>query len=175
MSSLYSNSTLKPNSATQQLEPSISVESKARKESAWLLSYIGIFIALLAFFILIISLLKLETSVPKRSHQTLVFNLEKVLLSQKQQYGLDWLNIDATPTKGVRISLAQDLVAGEPMFASAQAQINPAYLPNLRKLLAMLQAVNVNVMEQRYSKLIGKIESSGYKLKLVWRIGDGAF
>lgn len=142
----------------------------AQKSSAWLISYIALFTSLLAFFILTISLLNLEASAPKRNFENLVHKLEKHLQYEAQQEGLDWLQIEANTTKGVRISLPKNLISGQSLFNSASAQINPRYLPYLRSLLPLFEKINTEQLRLEYATLINKIESEGGELKFIWRI-----
>ena len=147
-----------------------SESGQKNRQTAWLISYIALFTSLLAFFILTISLLELETSAPKRNHQKLIDTLESQLLYQREQTGIPWLNIEGSSTKGIRISLPPDLVEGEPLFASARAQINPRYLPYLRSMLEVLKVMDFSRLKQTQKKLISGIETEDYELKFIWRI-----
>ena len=142
----------------------------SNNSNAWLISYIALFTSLLAFFILTISLLNLETSAPKRSYENLVHSLEKQLAYEAQQQNLSWLQIEANTTKGIRISFPPNLIKGQNLFASASAQINPRYLPYLRSLLPLMQTANEEALQQRYQSLIQQIERENYQLKFIWRI-----
>jgi len=144
--------------------------SKNHRQTSWLISYIALFTSLLAFFILTISLLELETSVPKRNHQKLIDTLESQMQYQRDQVGIPWLNIEASSTKGIRISLPPDLVEGETLFASARAQINPRYLPYLRSMLEVMKFMDFAELEQSQQTLISTIETDDFELKFIWRI-----
>lgn len=144
--------------------------TSARKSNAWLISYIALFTSLLAFFILTISLLNLEASAPKRNYENLVHKLEKQFKYEAEKESLNWLQIEANTTKGIRVSLPQDLISGQSLFTSASAQINPRYLPYLRSLLPLFEAFNPSKLRDQYQSLIQKIEPEGYELKFIWRI-----
>lgn len=145
-------------------------DTQATRNQSWLISYIALFTALLAFFILTISLLNLETSAPKRSYANLIHGLESQLNYEIKQADISWLKVDANLTKGVRISIDKELVAGETLFKSASAQINPRYLPYLRSLLPLFSKMNTEALRQQHSKLLKNLENQGYELRFVWRI-----
>lgn len=151
-------------------ESSGSATTSAQKSSAWLISYIALFTSLLAFFILTISLLNLEASAPKRNFENLVHKLEKQFKYEAKQESLDWLQIEANTTKGVRISFPKNLILGQSLFNSASAQINPRYLPYLRSLLPFFEKFNTAKLRAEHETLIKKIEPEGYELKFIWRI-----
>ncbi len=145
-------------------------ETQPNRNHAWLLSYIALFTSLLAFFILTISMLELETSAPKRSYQELIANLHKQFVYERNRAGIPWLQIDDSTTKGIKITLPADLVKGEALFDSAQAKINPRYLPYLRSMLEVVDALNVGNLRQQYRKLVQAVEMPGYRLKFMIRV-----
>ena len=141
-----------------------------KKQRTWLLTYIALFTSLLAFFILIISLVELEGSTPKRNYQKLVADLHQRVEEQKQELGIPWLQVENTLTKGVRLSLPVNLVEGQSLFKSASAQLNPRYLPYLRSVLQLLEGLELTQFRQRYAKWIPGIELEGYELQLLVRV-----
>lgn len=152
--------------------PRISTEESSSfvARNGWLLSYIALFSSLLAFFILTISMIEIETSVAKRSHQQLITQLNYKLQSLRDQAGIPWLNIDESSTKGVRLTLPKDLVKGEALFESARAQINPRYLPYLRSVLEVLEQLDLPSLKQTHQSLVNRIEIPGYQLKFLLKI-----
>lgn len=147
-----------------------SSSSNRQHSTRWLISYIALFTSLLAFFILSISLLNLETSAPKRSYENLVHQLEKQVKFTAQQQGIRWLAVEANTTKGVRLSFPVDLIEGQSLFASASAQLNPRFLPYLRSLLPLFSSLHAEALQTRYKKLIQQIEVENYQVKFIWRI-----
>ena len=143
---------------------------QVKRNRLWLLTYISLFTSLLAFFILMITLVELEGSTPKRNYQKLVGNIYKEVSYQSTLQGLDWLQIENTLTKGVRLSIPSDLVANSSLFSSARAQINPRYLPYLQSIVDVLTVLNFQDFNTRYAKLINGIESAGYKVDFMIRI-----
>lgn len=136
----------------------------------WLLTYIALFTSLLAFFILIITQVELEGSTPKRNHQKIVKLLYQESLHQKELQGLSWLNVENTLSKGVRLTLDPNVISNNALFTSARAKINPRYLPYLRSLADVIQALSLEAFKQRHPKLVRGIETAGFELKLFVRI-----
>ncbi len=136
----------------------------------WLLTYIALFTSLLAFFILIITLVELESSTPKRNYQKLVNQLYQETVYQSQQQGLSWLAVENTLSKGVRLTLNPETIPNQSLFTSARAQLNPRYLPYIRGLSELLQNLSLESFIQRNQKLVKGIEIAGFEVQLVIRI-----
>lgn len=136
----------------------------------WLLTYIGLFTSLLAFFILIITQIELESSTPKRNYQKLVNQLYKETVYQSQQQGLGWLTVENTLSKGVRLTINPQAVPNQSLFTSARAQLNPRYLPYIRSLSELLQSLSLDTFTERHHKLVQGIEASGFDVALLIRI-----
>lgn len=149
---------------------SVNELKQIKRNRLWLLTYISLFTSLLAFFILIISLVELEGSTPKRNYQKLVNQLHKEVVFLKDKQALSWLQVENTLTKGVRLTLAPDLVSNSSLFASARAQINPRYLPYLQSIANLISDLKVNDFTRRYAKLIKGIESDSTKVAFIIRI-----
>jgi len=143
---------------------------QVKRNRLWLLTYISLFTSLLAFFILMITLVELEGSTPKRNYQKLVGKIYNEVNYQATLQGLDWLQVENTLTKGVRLSIPPNLVANASLFSSASAQINPRYLPYLQSIVDVLTALNFQDFNTRHAKLINGIESAGYKVDFMIRI-----
>lgn len=170
LASLFSKQASKPGSySLDDVDATQKIDS-VKKSRTWLFTYIALFTSLLAFFILIISLVELEGSTPKRNYQKLVHQLHLQFQYHQKQAGIPWLQVENTLTKGLRISLPADLINNESLFKSASAQINPRYLPYLKSMLEVFDAMEIPQLKQRYAKLIRGIESDGYELQFMLKI-----
>jgi chemotaxis protein MotB len=136
----------------------------------WLLTYIGLFTSLLAFFILIITQVELESSTPKRNYQKLVNQLYQETMYQSQQQGLSWLSVENTLSKGVRLTINPQTIPNQSLFTSARAQLNPRYLPYIRSLSELLQSLSLETFIQRHQGLVKGIEATGTDMVLIIRI-----
>lgn len=160
----------KNNHLPGQVDPNSNEAQQVKRNRLWLLTYISLFTSLLAFFVLMITLVELEDSTPKRNYQKLVDKIYKEVTYQSTLQGLDWLQIENTLTKGVRLSIPPDLIANSSLFSSARAQINPRYLPYLQSIVDVLTVLNFQDFNTRHAKLINGIESAGYKVDFMIRI-----
>jgi len=160
----------KKNNVPGLVDPHSNEAQQVKRNRLWLLTYISLFTSLLAFFILMITLVELEGSTPKRNYQKLVGKIYKEVTYQSTLQGIDWLQIENTLTKGVRLSIPPDLVANSSLFSSASAQINPRYLPYLQSIVDVLTALNFQDFNTRHAKLIDGIESAGYKVDFMIRV-----
>ncbi|HHS99383.1 MAG TPA: cell envelope biogenesis protein OmpA [Thiomicrospira sp.] len=141
-----------------------------KRNRLWLMTYIALFTSLLAFFVLMISMVELEGSTPKRNYQKLVHQLYKETSFVAKQQGLPWLKIENTLTKGIKISLPSDLIQNSALFASARAKINPRYLPYLQSIAEVINALNIKDITHRHQKLIKGIAPNGSQVKFIIRI-----
>lgn len=141
-----------------------------KRNRIWLLTYISLFTSLLAFFILIISLVEIEGSTPKRNYQKLVKNINQAVLVQMKKQGNDWLNVDSSLSKGVRLSLPANLINNANLFESARAKINPRYLPYLQNIADILLALDLENFTKNNRKLVKGIEASGLDVRFLIRI-----
>ncbi len=136
----------------------------------WLFTYIGLFTSLLAFFILIITQVELESSTPKRNYQKLVNQLYQETVYQAQQQGMGWLTVENTLSKGVRLTINPQTISNQSLFTSAQAQLNPRYLPYIRGISELLQSLSLETFTQRHQKLVKGIQATGLDVFLLIRI-----
>ena len=136
----------------------------------WLFTYIALFTSLLAFFVLIITQIELESSTPKRNYQKLVDQLYQEASYHSQQQGLSWLAIENTLSKGVRFTFDPKTIPNQSLFTSGRAQLNPRYLPYIRSLAELLQSLSLQNFNQRHSGLVRGIEAAGFNVSLMVRI-----
>ena len=111
---------------SQRLQPSLSFNfPKMDRESAWLLTYISLFTSLLAFFILSMNLVTLEQNSEKRHFQKVQAQLFQNTLSVKKRLKLDWLQVENTVSKGIRLTL-QRQDNNDELFPLASDKLSPA-------------------------------------------------
>jgi chemotaxis protein MotB len=136
----------------------------------WLITYIALFTSLLAFFVLIITQIELESSTPKRNYQKLVNLLYQETLYQSKQQSLSWLVVENTLSKGVRLTINPQTIPNQSLFSSARAQLNPRYLPYIRGMSELLQSLSLESFTQRHRKLVQGIEGAGFEVALLIKV-----
>jgi len=141
-----------------------------KRNRLWLMTYIALFTSLLAFFVLMITMVELEGSTPKRNYQKLINSLYQETVYVAGQQRLDWLRIENTLTKGVRISFPSNLIQNTSLFGSARAKINPRYLPYLQTVAEMIKALDLKGFITRHSHLANGVVQSNEKIQFIIRI-----
>lgn len=159
--------TLSP--ATQQSDEKAKTIALQRYR-VWLLTFVSLFTSLLAFFVLIITLTEVEGVAPKRSYQKVLGGLYGNLATIHQQKGMDWLRIENTFAKGVRISFDPELFAQAPLFQSARPDIQPRYYPYLNEIIEALNEADLVNFEQQYARLLANLRANSLDVKLMIRI-----
>jgi chemotaxis protein MotB len=132
------------------------------RNRVWMLTFVSLFTSLLAFFILIITITELEGVSAKRSYQKIMNQLYSQALQVQQKQGWQWMQIDNTLSKGVRVVLDPALFATTPLFAPARADINPRYYPYLHEVSQFLAALKLDQLEAGYQRWLSNIERAGF-------------
>jgi chemotaxis protein MotB len=137
---------------------------------SWQIIYIGLFTAILAFFILILSLADLEPNTAKRNFQKLTHALYVTTQQAVKQQGVGWIQVENTLSHGIKLTLNPKLFKNHPLFNSAKAQINPRFVPYLNGVANLIQSVGIPTFTTRYKKWVKQIESLGYDFVMTIRI-----
>lgn len=140
----------------------------ARRQKTWQIVFVSLFTSLLAFFILMITLVDLEGSAVKRNHQKLVHKLYLSVMHEKKS--LPWLRVENTLSKGVKLTFDPELFEGASLFESARASLNPRFNPYLMELSDLITRVELLTFPQRNEKLVKQIEASGYDFVITVRV-----
>jgi len=135
------------------------------RESVWLLTYIALFTSLLAFFILSMSLVTLEQNSEKRDFQKYQTHLYKQTLALKKQLKLDWLQVENTVSKGIRLTL-QTQNAHDELFTLGSDKLSPAWQNRLIELTILLDKLQLNQFQQQQSQQFNHVKHDSKKLDL---------
>lgn len=125
----------------------------------WLLVYIGLFTSLLAIFLFILTMVELETVPPKRAYQNIVAELYQRAENIKQERGLDWLQVENTLNKGVRLTFNPEVLEAHNLFESAQATINPELTPYLLQMAKLIESLNLPQAAEYYQRWIRHLQA----------------
>lgn len=149
-----------------RLKQSLSVNfPKMDRESAWLLTYISLFTSLLAFFILSMNLVTLEQNSEKRHFQKVQMQLFKQTLAIKKQLKLDWLQVENTVSKGIRLTL-QTQDSGDELFPLGSDKLAPAWQNRLIELSVLLDQLQLASFTQRHDQQIQAMTRTKKQLQL---------
>ena len=148
------------------LKPTLSVNfPKMDRESTWLLTYISLFTSLLAFFILSMNLVTLEQNSEKRHFQKVQMQLFKQTLAIKKQLKLDWLQVENTVSKGIRLTL-QTQDNGDELFPLGSDKLAPAWQNRLIELSVLLDQLQQASFTQRHDQQIQAMTRATKQLQL---------
>ncbi len=151
---------------SHRLKPSLSVNfPKMDRESAWLLTYISLFTSLLAFFILSMNMVSLEQNSEKRNFQKVQMQLFKQTLAIKKQLKLDWLQVENTVSKGIRLTL-QTQDNGDELFPLGSDKLAPAWQNRLIELSVLLDQLQLASFAQRHDQQIQAMTRATKQLQL---------
>ncbi len=140
------------------------------KEKRWLFIYISLFLAILALFILITSLIQIEGAPAKREFERLSNELYQEVVKQKREMGIDWLVVENTLAKGVRLTFDKSKMPDSPLFPPARANLNPRYFPYLKEVSRLIQGLALQEFKRRYRKQIDSLASLGFDVLFTVRV-----
>jgi chemotaxis protein MotB len=135
------------------------------RESAWLLTYISLFTSLLAFFILSMNLVTLEQNSEKRHFQKIQTQLFKHTLATKRQLKLDWLQVENTVSKGIRLTL-QTQDTHDELFPLGSDKLATAWQNRLIELSVLLDQLQLEHFTQRQNHQLYLLTHAKKQIKL---------
>lgn len=144
--------------------------AQVRFQRIWLMAYVALFSSLLAFFVVLISMVQLEGVVEKRAHQQMVQQLYGDIKTLIRQEGIDWLVVENAFPKGVRLYPDPALFSRTPLFAPARATLMPRARPYVQAVGRLLRQMELDQFQRRYAHYIQQIESRGYQVRLTLRV-----
>jgi len=143
---------------------------RIKRSQSWQMVYIALFTSLLAFFVLITTLIELEGSQPKRDYQKLVNFLYLDALETQERLGMNWLHIENTLSKGVKITMQEEVFSSQNLFASGRAKINPRYLPYINRFVGFLNQLQLESFQQRHPLQVKSITRPDESFQVTIRI-----
>ncbi len=138
-------------------------------KDGWKVIYASLLMGVLAFFLLFIGKATNEAASVFKFSDNLTAWIGQQLIEQKKNLKADWLYIENTGTKGVKI-LIPSIVGNQPFFNSASDQINPNFYPYLAQLTQIIMNTDLPDIEKKYAKNILQIKSYGYRIETDIRI-----
>ncbi|SIO08112.1 chemotaxis protein MotB [Sulfurivirga caldicuralii] len=145
-------------------------DQSGRFQRVWLLTFVSLFLTLLAFFIVLISQVILEGVPEKRAYQLMLQDLTQAVQRYAHEEGLDWLRVENAFPKGVRLYPDPALFADQPLFYSARAQLNPRFIPYLREIARFLHSLDVPAFDRVHTALLRPVHRKGLRVQLTLRV-----
>jgi len=141
-----------------------------RLQRIWLITFVSLFLALLAFFIVLISQVVLEGVPEKRAYQLVLQDMTRAVRRYADDQGLTWLHVENAFPKGVRLYPDSELVRTHMVFYPAQARLNPRFDPYLREIGRFLRTLDIPDFDRRQAHLLQPIHARGRHVRLVVRV-----
>lgn len=135
-----------------------------KRNRIWMLTFADVFTALLAFFVLIMTVTEIETLPPKRAFQKIMHGLHNEVRFIQQRDSLAWMLVENTYSKGIRITIDQTLFENTPLFAPARADLNPRYFPYLNEIARVVEELDLENFNERYHRWVRMIELAGFEV-----------
>lgn len=139
-------------------------------QRVWLLTFVSLFLALLAFFIVLITQVTLEGVPEKRAYQLVLQDLTRAVQRYAAEEGLDWLRVENAFPKGVRLYPDPGLFAEQPLFYPARAKLNPRFDPYLRAIARFLEVVNVTDFDRAHPAILAPLHRKDLHVRLTLRL-----
>lgn len=141
-----------------------------KRNQSWQVVYIALFTSLLAFFVLITTLIELEGSQSKRDYQKIVNFLYLDALETQKRLGMNWLQIENTLSKGIKITMQEEVFSSQDLFASGRARVNPRYLPYINRFVGFLTQLQLKSFQSRHPLLVKSIVQSNENFQITIRV-----
>ncbi len=132
--------------------------------------FISLFTSVLALFVIIAVILDINANTETRSYQKLVNKIYQQVQIEKSINKLDWLVVENTVSKGVKLTFDTTILAKKPLFSSARAKLNPDFLPSLNKLVNLISALDLANFTQKNKGLVANIIEPSDALLMTIRI-----
>ena len=149
---------------------SLKRERKSNYDSgAWMVTYSSLLTAVLAFFVLAVTEEENEVASTFQLATEIKFALYKDILSQKTQKQLDWLYVEDTGTKGIKL-LIPSKINEQVFFKSASEDIELAFYDYLNEIQEIIGYLDLNTIPERYKSEIFKLKQRKLSLAIQVRI-----
>ncbi|HDT12507.1 MAG TPA: hypothetical protein ENO01_02500, partial [Candidatus Marinimicrobia bacterium] len=140
------------------------IQYRSFDRDGWKVIYASLLTGVLAFFLLFIGKATNEAASVYKFSDNLTALIGHQLMEQKEFQHADWLYIENTGTKGIKI-LIPSIVKNQPFFNSASDQINPNFYPYLAQLTSIIVNTDLPDIEDKYRANINQIKSYGYRIE----------
>lgn len=141
-----------------------------RAQRIWLMTFVSLFMALLAFFIVLINQVVLEEVPEKRVYQLVLHDMTQAVRRYAERQGLSWLHVENAFPKGVRLYPDSTLVRTHMIFYPARAQIAPRFDSYLREIARFLRTLDIPAFDRKQAMLLRSIHAKGRHVRLVVRV-----
>ncbi len=140
------------------------------RERSTQIVFIALFTSILAMFMMLISVIDIEGHPEVRNYQKLVKTLYTEVSLYKKKEGLDWLQVENTVAKGVRLTFSPKLFQKTDLFRPGRAKLNPYFLPYINRIISLIVSLDLANYAKKHSHLVTKILKPGETLLVTIRV-----
>ncbi len=133
--------------------------------AGWMMTYASLLTAVLAFFILFVTRAEHEAATTFKFSERIKNMLYSRILEDKESQRLDWLYVENTGTKGIKL-LIPSRIGKQPMFPSEDDKINPLFIGFLETTANIIKQLELEKIQQTYRPIIEALEKSGKKVTI---------
>lgn len=138
--------------------------SEQNTGAGWLVTYASLFTTLLAFFVFSMSQVDIETNGVQRDYQRFQMALYQRLLYQQQQQHLDWLTIEMTVTKGIRLTMSS--TDKREMFDKASDKISAEWQNNIAQLAILFAQLQLDDPSQSFDTVLRSLKRQHHRIDI---------
>jgi len=134
-------------------------------QSNWMVTYASLLTAVLAFFMLFIGKAENEAAATFKFPERLKSQLYGQIRKVKEQQNLDWLYVENTGTKGIKL-LIPSKISRFPMFESESDRIQPLFEPYLAQVVTVINSLGLENIPKDYAPIINRLKESGKAINI---------
>ncbi len=135
------------------------------REDRWMITYASLLTAVLAFFILIVTMKNNEAKSIFQVADNLTREIFEKIVVQKMKHELDWLDVENTGTLGVRIVIPS-IVENQSMFRSNSGKITDNFLPYIHSLSMIIKDLELDNLIQQNRTITNNLKKQNKSLSL---------
>jgi len=130
-----------------------------------MITYASLLTAVLAFFILIVTMKNNEAKSIFQVADNLTREIFEKIVVQKMKHELDWLDVENTGTLGVRIVIPS-IVENQSMFRSNSGKITDNFLPYIHSLSMIIKDLELDNLIQQNRTITNNLKKQNKSLSL---------
>lgn len=134
-------------------------------DDRWLVTFASLLTAVLAFFILLITMKSNESKSTFQVADNLTQEVYNKIINEKKDYGLSWLEIENTGTFGIRIVIPS-FIDDRSMFRSNSDIITEKFLPYINSLSIIIKNLELDKLVHVNKKIIQNLKKQEKVLSL---------
>ncbi|RMF09401.1 MAG: hypothetical protein D6762_03780 [Candidatus Neomarinimicrobiota bacterium] len=135
------------------------------EHSNWMVTYASLLTAVLAFFLLFINRAENEAAATFKFPERLKNRLYAQIMQAKTDRQLDWLYVENTGTKGIKL-LIPSKIGATPMFRSESDQLEAPFQPYLEQVVEIVNGLGLESVQEQYATILDRLRHAGKEITI---------